>query len=1043
MTITKRMRFGISLRVTVINVVSVLIATILVSLTSLLLIKSTMHATLQAEQWARIENIAQGLDEKFSSRRVALQILAESIPKSLLKDPASLQSYLISLPSLKITFDNVSILDLSGNLVANLNGSAPIGKVNVSDRDYFRKTVDTDAGVISKPFRNRYSALPQVALTQPIHSADGKLAYVISGAINLHEDKFLGEFANVKFGRSGYLFIINTDGTVIDHPDKKRILTLVNGTGHANAPVKKALAGFEGNMTATSSYGVPGLYVYKRIRSTDWILGAIYPTAEAFESIYDVQRRAVLYAFILALAAGLIAATVVRQQLRPLATIHQAMSIDAITPLQEILPVDYQDDELGDIARAYHAARQATYVFSVQLRKSEQHLRDILTHAGDAFVGLDAGGAITEWNRQAEETFGWVRDEVMGQQLENFLIPAELRQAHVDGMKRFIVSGTGPVINKRIELTALHRDGHHIAIELSVAASFDGINYIASAFIRDITSRKEAERKLAENEKFLRTITDNIPLLIGYAGIDERYQFANASYQKFLGVDPQAVVGKSMRDILGEVSYSEIAPHLTTVKAGRAVHFERTAQINGNTFHFMGDYIPDIANDGVVKGFFILVLDISARKNAEIGQALGEQRLKSITDNLPSMIAQIDREERYVFVNEYVARTFGTPPASILGKTVREIRGEEVYSRIRPFVQRALHGETGSFEGTATGIDQGEFYYQADYLPSFNPAGENDGFYLMAFDITQRKRAEMKQAESEQRLRLITDNLPVLISYIDREHRLQFGNAAFKKWLDVDPDTIVGKLAVDVIGEERYQDSLPYIERGLAGEKVRFVISSKYNDAVRELQTVYIPQKSPDGTILGIYTLTSDITAQKNIEKQLFQLARMDSLTGLPNRRQFEEKLDEALARVARSGRLLALMFLDIDHFKAINDELGHATGDAVLLQFGETIRDTVRKVDVVARLAGDEFVVVLEGLNDRGEASTVAEKVVKAVFRSIPATNGILQISTSIGIAFANDASDAAQLLEHADQALYVSKKQGRNQFTVWVGESGTFNCS
>ena len=1035
-TIIKRIRFGISLRVTAFSVASVFITTIIVSVASLWFLKNALQVKLQAEQSARIENIALGVDEKFSSRRVTLRILAESIPKSLLDNPASLQDYLTALPSLKSAFDNVSILDLKGNLVANLNDPIPIGKVNVRDRDYFKQTLAKHSSVISKPFRNRYNGTPQVSVTQPVNGAQGNIVYIISGAINLQEDNFLGEFSDVKFGRSGYLFIVNSDGLVIDHPDKGRILNLVNGPGHESAPIKKALAGFEGSVEATSSYGVSGLYVFKRIRSTDWILGGIYPTAEAFESIYAVQQRALFYAFILAIATGLVTALVMLRQLRPLKSLYQSMKTDATAPLIETSPVVYRDDELGDIAKAYFSSRQATYEFSTKLHESEQHLREILTHAGEAFVEIDANGAIREWNRQAEETFGWTRDEAIGQQLEHILIPEELRHVYVEGLKQFVISGTGSIINKRIEWMVLHRRGHRIAIDFTIAASFDGTSYVASAFIRDITSRKEAERKLIENEKFLRTITNNLPILIGYVDNNERYQFANASYQKFLGVDPKKILGMSMRDILGATSYAEIAPHITTVKNGQSAHFERTAQINGNSFHFMGDYIPDIADSGAVIGFYILVLDITARKNAEVGQAISEQRLKSITDNLPSMIAQIDRQERYVFVNEFVSRTFGTPPAMILGKTMREVRGEEIYSRIAPFVQQALRGEVGSFEGTATGIDRGEFYYLAEFLPSFNQAGENDGFYVMTFDITQRKRAEMLQAENEQRLRLITDNLPVLISYVDSNHLFQFGNATFKQWLNVDPIEMAGEPLINVIGEKLYQERYEQLSLALSGETVRFVVTSENKGIQRHLQTIYVPHQGIDGKTLGVYTLTSDITTQKNTEKQLFDLARIDSLTGLPNRRQFEERLDEALARVDRSGGELALMFLDIDHFKAINDGLGHAAGDDVLLQFGQAIRQAVRKVDVVARLAGDEFIVLLEGLNDKSEANTVAGKILKAVARSIPSANGVLEVSSSIGITFASNASDAAQLREQADQALYLAKKRGRNQFGVWNAE-------
>ncbi|MES2830671.1 MAG: PAS domain S-box protein [Pseudomonadota bacterium] len=905
-------RFGVSFRITAISVACVLIATLVVSLVSLAVIKRNMQTTLQAEQVARLTNIAQGIDGKFASRQITLKILAESLPKALLTDAGSLQGFLVSAPSLKLTFDNVSIFDPSGKLVANLIRPDPIGKINVSDREYFRRTIASNAGVISKPFKNRYSGIPQVAITQPVKGPDGNIVYVISAAINLQEDNFLGEFSNVKFGRTGYLFIMNADGTVIDHPDKNRILSKINGASFVNPPVKQALAGFEGAMEATSSYGVEGLYAYKRVWSTDWILGATYPTSEAFESITELQRRTTAYALILSVAAGLVTAWAMRRQLKPLLRLHAKMSDDARAPLSALVPGQYPNDEIGDIAKAYDALRQATYTYSIKLGRSEQHFRDILTHAGDAFVSLDVEGAITEWNRQAEETFGWQRDEVIGKKLETVLIPEEMRAAHVAGMKRFVATGTGPLINKRIELMALHRDGHRIAVELTVAASFNGIDNIPTAFIRDITARKQAERKLIESETFLRTITDNIPILIGYVDLQERYRFVNASYQKFFGVAQKAIVGMSMRELLGEQYYGVIASHIDTVKSGLPAHFERSIVVDQLTSHLMGDYIPDIGNDGTLAGFFIMVVDITARKNAEIGQAL-----------------------------------------------------------------------------------------------------------------------------SEQRLQLITDNLPVMISYIDREHRLQFGNATFKHWLQVNPAAIQNNLLRDVIGEKQYLESVAHLDQALAGETVRFYTSDRFNGVDRDLQTVHIPHVAIDGSTLGVYTLTSDITAQKTIERQLFQLARVDSLTGLPNRRQFEEKLDEALARDARSKGLLALMFLDIDHFKAINDKLGHAAGDEVLIRFGTALRNVVRKVDVVARLAGDEFVVVLENLKDVNEANIVAEKILNAVARSLTSDSGALPVSTSIGIAFADGIVSADTLLNRADEALYSAKARGRNQFAVWFGNA------
>jgi diguanylate cyclase (GGDEF)-like protein len=170
----------------------------------------------------------------------------------------------------------------------------------------------------------------------------------------------------------------------------------------------------------------------------------------------------------------------------------------------------------------------------------------------------------------------------------------------------------------------------------------------------------------------------------------------------------------------------------------------------------------------------------------------------------------------------------------------------------------------------------------------------------------------------------------------------------------------------------------------------------------------------------------------KQVEAKLSQLASLDALTGLPNRRQFEDRIAGALAEAQITGNALAVMFLDVDHFKSINDRLGHGAGDAVLKEFALRLRQTVRVSDIAARLAGDEFVVLLEGVPGEHDAEVVAKKVLAAIREPFFCAGAPLQVTTSVGVAFSAHPRAAGELLACADAALYEAKNAGRDTLRV-----------
>jgi diguanylate cyclase (GGDEF)-like protein/PAS domain S-box-containing protein len=299
--------------------------------------------------------------------------------------------------------------------------------------------------------------------------------------------------------------------------------------------------------------------------------------------------------------------------------------------------------------------------------------------------------------------------------------------------------------------------------------------------------------------------------------------------------------------------------------------------------------------------------------------------------------------------------------------------------------------------------------------------------------MAEREQAERERAASEKRLRLITDNLPVLISYIDRKHCFRFGNATYEKWFGVTPAQLVGMPVAKLLGPEGEADISPHLEEAFGGQAVTHEVRIPVRGDPRILQATYIPDHQPDGSVAGVYSLVHDMTHVKEVEEQLLQLARVDTLTGIANRRMFGETLHHALERARRSGRPLALAYLDIDHFKKINDTHGHGVGDEVLKEFARRLTVGVRATDTPARLSGDEFVVILEEIGTRVEAERIAAKIVDVMRVPFRTSAGLVQASTSVGVALSQPRQAQEQLLAAADSALYAAKGKGRNGYAFF----------
>lgn len=781
MTPSRLLPQSLRARMTCVVIMFVLAATTLLTWLALSMAERDMKAVIGQQQFSLLSLAAAHIDEQLATKRVLLASIAEATPPGQ-RNATTIRAAMERHALAASEFANVAAFDAHGQYLTSLrppNQPNP----NVADRSYFEQTMALKRGIISPPVRGRVSNLPIVALTHPIIDSGGDVQVVLVASIDLLNSDFFHHFNTMKPGKTGYMFIMTTEGILVNHPNKARLLEHINARPGLNLGTQRALDGFEGWMEATNKDGVDGIYSYKRLNATNWIVAVRYPTEEAFAPMEQMQQQAVLAATGFAALAGLLSWWMVKLLLAP-------------------------------------------------LQKLRSNLLAIRTRGGDISVLRSSG-----------------RDEI-----------GELSEA-------------------LYELTA---------------------------------ERQAAQERLADSEKRARVIADNIPALVAYIDRDLRYRFTNEHYQFLLGQDPRAMIGKRIDEVFGPDMLARWQDCIDLVLAGRRIHVERAGDELERHLHLMAELVPDTAPDGTVQGF-----------------------------------------------------------------------------------------------------------------------------YLMCTDITERKNAELAQAASEKRLRLIADHLPVLISAIDPEHVIQFGNATYHRWLDIDPDTLPGRPIASVMGHAAYAEAHPALERAFAGNVTEYESSARLHGEIRVLETTFVPDVRKDGSVPFVYALTSDVTRSREVEAELLRQARRDPLTGIPNRRLFEDVLDQAIERVRRQDCQLALAYLDIDNFKHINDSLGHAAGDEVLKEFALRLGGNVRATDTVARLAGDEFVIIFENIRQAGEVQLLAEKVMSAVAPDFNVLGAPLRVTTSIGIAlYAGGTETAGSLIGRADMALYDTKRRGRNGFTIDSGQ-------
>ncbi|MCZ4306742.1 PAS-domain containing protein [Zoogloeaceae bacterium G21618-S1] len=582
----------------------------------------------------------------------------------------------------------------------------------------------------------------------------------------------------------------------------------------------------------------------------------------------------------------------------------------------------------------------------------------------------------------------------------------------------------------------------HLVEGMPMVRDGETVGFVAS--YTDISDRKQAEGVLQAKHDVLQTLVDNIPS--GVTVFDAKLDMVlhNDEVLKLVGF-PKALAIKQphFSEVIrynaehgeyGEVDVEAKVAEMLELARHPTYHAMERTRPDGTVLEVRGAPLPG-------GGFVSVYTDVTERRRMESALKRRSAYLQAVLAQLPQGISVFDEHLRLKHWNDKFVDVLELPQAAVYRDVpfedlirVPAARGEygpgdpETYVQARRaqalrfehhrFTRSRPNGRTHLVEGQPMSID-----------------GAVVGFITTYTDITDHMQVEQELRTRNAIFRTLVDNIPGGVSLFDGDMHLVAANDHFKRLLGF-PDALLARTPVTLESLFRFN-----AERGEYGPcDVEAKVKELMVRAAR-LEPHVFERARPDGTVLeirglplpgnGFVTIYTDVTEHKRAMEAVERLAHQDALTGLDNRYTLESRLDQSIADARRNGSKLALLFVDMDNFKAINDSLGHALGDDFLVTIADRLRMNARESDIVARPGGDEFVLAITNIHAVSAAVRVVTELFETLAEPLMLEHQQVTPSASVGIAvFPDDGEDRVTLMKHADIAMYSAKNAGRNGY-------------
>lgn len=690
---------------------------------------------------------------------------------------------------------------------------------------------------------------------------------------------------------------------------------------------------------------------------------------------------------------------------------------------------------IGGMIREPH--RRLIKAEQLAARKGEE-MEAMFMSSPDGVILVGARGEILRVNPHFTGLTGYQEDHVRGLPIDA-LLPERYRGAHRGKVMGYMAAPQSRSMAGGQELYARRRDGSEFPVDIALSpVVLDGQRCVI-ATLRDASERVHMTRQLRESELRVRSFLDNSADWVWEMDPDGVLTYSSQRVQDLLGYRPDEVLGRSLFSFMIEADAAQLCARVRDSVGRREplLHLDHATRSSSGALRIVETNAePFFEQDGRFMGYRGITRDVSHQRALQKALEKSERIFRHAFDDFPTGMAFVDCNGTVLRVNTFLGSLLGYGPGELDQVALSHLFPVEQRLNVTRDILALCEGRLPLYSAELKLLRKDGQRCWARLAAALVDAADGTvgPLLLMVSDISVEKEATSHNA----RLLAIIERMGDAVAVADRDGRNLYLNPYGRTMLgiglneDISGESLEDHHSPAVAGFIRHR-ALPQAEKHGVWEG-ETVWRSRSGEEIATWQVI-MTHKDANGAFEYWTTVARDIRERKMMEDRLSFQATHDALTGMPNRLLMRDRLQQAIANAKRERKLMAVVFLDLDNFKRINDTLGHAHGDQVLLEVASRLRDVLRHSDTLARQGGDEFIALLPGLSSANDVVGIVEKMVQVLGRVIVVDGREIYVTASLGVSvYPFDHDNGDELLRKADVAMYRAKEQGRNGYQFYT---------